>query len=202
MCVALHSLLGGEIHPLERNATLIALLLGQLVDEPMNRTVDGAPSDAIRNVAFQIQVAGRRPVEGGSAVRRSDPRTARASLARRSWASQRINPGTRRAPSSIVSSARTWRPSWRCTQLPAMPFHASAHGKEDGRGSPHTRSVRRGGRRNRPVSEPRSLAKRLSRVLNEIEDSADSPNCAFSERACRRAREPDHRFTARPVFLA
>jgi len=109
MCVALHSLLGGEIHPLGRNATLIALLLGQLVDEPMNRTVDGARSDATRNVAFQIQVAGRRPVEGGSAVRRSDPRTARASLARRSWASQRINPGTRRAPSSIVSSARTWK---------------------------------------------------------------------------------------------
>src|SRR5438034_1642698 len=54
-----------------------------------------ARSDAARNAAFQIQVAVRRAVQGGSAVLRTDPRTARASLARRRWPSPRISPGPR-----------------------------------------------------------------------------------------------------------
>src|SRR5207249_1978599 len=36
-CVALRPLLGGALHPPERDTSLIELLLGQLVDEPMNR---------------------------------------------------------------------------------------------------------------------------------------------------------------------
>src|SRR2546425_12164920 len=66
-----------------------------------------ARSDAARNAAFQIPVAVRRAVQGGSAVLRTDPPTARVSLARRPWASPRISPGPRRAPSSIASSGRT-----------------------------------------------------------------------------------------------
>jgi len=58
-----------------------------------------ARSDAARNAAFQIPVAVRRAVQGGSAVLRTDPPTARVSLARRPWASPRISPGPRRAPS-------------------------------------------------------------------------------------------------------
>src|SRR5439155_4235380 len=79
---------------------------GFAVDQPAGprgHSTSMARSDAARNAAFQIQVAVRRAVQGGSAVLRTDPRTARASLARRPWAPPRISPGPRRAPSSIAA---------------------------------------------------------------------------------------------------
>src|SRR5439155_22726868 len=73
-----------------------------------NRWSTVRPSDAARNVAFQIRVAVRRAIKGRSAVLRTAPRTARASLARRPWVSPRTSPGAAPCPPRI-RKARTRR---------------------------------------------------------------------------------------------
>src|SRR5439155_24664080 len=69
-------------------------------------TSGGAPRrrrrrpDAARSAVFHLPLALPRAVWGGAAVLRTDPWTAHASLARRSWAVPRISLASRRAPSS------------------------------------------------------------------------------------------------------